>query len=167
VVAVPSLDTDEFNRFVAGLDFPMFVVTTSDGAQRAGCMVGFTTQASIDPPRFLVCLSVNNHTYQVAREAEVLAVHVLEPGQRDLAELFGGTSGDDVDKFRRCRWDEGPQRVPLLQDCPRRVVCRILEQHPFGDHVGFLLEPLGVAAGTKGQALTFQEVRNVEPGHRA
>ena len=38
------------------LDYPMYVATVRVGEHRAGCLVGFATQASIDPPRFLVGL---------------------------------------------------------------------------------------------------------------
>ena len=159
------MDTDGFDAFVDGLDYPMFVVTTAGGRDRAGCLVGFTTQASIDPPRMLVCLSVANRTYRVARKAELLAVHGLDPVQQELAELFGGATGDDVDKFARCRWTSGPQGVPLLDDCPRRFVGRIVDTHELGDHVGFLLEPVEVEASGDADTLTLQDVADVEPGH--
>ncbi len=163
------LSTDEFDPFIAGLDYPMFVVTTATdgGATRAGCMVGFTTQASIDPPRFLVCLSVQNHTYRVAKDATTLAVHVLDSDDHPLAELFGGTTGDEVDKFARCRWTAGPDGVPLLDECPRRLVGRVLARHELGDHVGFLLEPFEVHGGPDEQGLTFQRVKDVDAGHPA
>ncbi|MFP5348008.1 MAG: flavin reductase family protein [Actinomycetes bacterium] len=145
----------------------MFVVTVACGGERSGCLVGFTTQVSIGPPRFLVCLSVNNHTYRVARNAQVLAVHGLDPEQHDLAELFGGTTGDDVDKFTRCRWAPGPDGVPLLEDCPRRFTGRVVQQVPFGDHVGFLLDPTGVEAAAEHGQLTLKQVLDVAAGHEA
>jgi flavin reductase (DIM6/NTAB) family NADH-FMN oxidoreductase RutF len=162
-----GLTTDEFASFVAGLDYPMFVVTAAADGRRAGCLVGFTTQTSIDPPRLLVCLSERNHTYDVARAARYLAVHVLEADGRELAELFGGTTGDEVDKFARCDWQPGPHGLPLLQACPRRLVGRVLDTLPFGDHVGFLLEPLSEHAGPREQALTYQQVRDIDAGHPA
>lgn len=161
------LDTDEFDAFLDGLDYPMFVVTTAHDGELAGCLVGFTSQVSIDPPRMLVCLSVQNHTYRVAKNADVLAVHVLDPAQRDLAELFGGASGDDTDKFARCSWRTGPSGVPLLGGSSRRIVGRVLERVPFGDHVGFLLDPMGVEVHDTGDALTLHEVEDLEPGHQA
>lgn len=161
------LDTEQFDDFVEGLDYPMFVVTTAYDGHRAGCLVGFTTQAGIDPPRMLVCLSVKNHTYRVAQDAGHLAVHVLDPGQGDLAELFGSSTGDDVDKFARCRWSTGPDGVPLLDDCRRRIVGRILERHPFGDHAGFLLEPVDIDVAGTGAGLSFEDVEDMEPGHPA
>lgn len=163
----PPLDTAEFDAFVEGLDYPMFVVTTRSGEDRGGCLVGFTTQVSIDPPRMMACLSVQNHTYRVAQRASLLAVHLLDPDQRVLAELFGGQTGDEVDKFAQCSWLPGPDGLPLLEDCPRFVVGRVLERIPLGDHVGFVIEPLDVEAREPGEGLTFEKVEDLEPGHPA
>lgn len=162
-----KLDTAQFDAFVEGLDYPMFVVTAARGGERSGCLVGFATQASIDPPLMLVCLSTVNHTYAVARDAGVLAVHVLAPDQHDLAELFGSETGDEVDKFAECGWRPGPDDVPLLEDCPRLMVGRVLSQHPFGDHVGFLLEPVEVGASGQEPGISLEDVDDVEPGHPA
>jgi flavin reductase (DIM6/NTAB) family NADH-FMN oxidoreductase RutF len=157
----------EFDAFVDGLDYPMFVVTVAHDGQRAGCLVGFTTQASIDPARMLVCLSEQNHTYAVARTAPLLAVHVLDPHQHDLAELFGSRSGVDADKFSRCAWRPGPGGLPLLEACPRRVVGRVVAQHRLGDHVGFLLEPVDVEVREEGGGLSYEEVKDLSPGQPA
>lgn len=162
-----KLDTAQFDAFVEGLDYPMFVVTAASNGERSGCLVGFATQASIDPPRMLACLSVANHTYPVARESSLLAVHVLDPDQKDLAELFGSETGDEVDKFSQCEWRPGPGGVPLLEDCPRFVVGRVLAQHELGDHVGFLLEPVEVEADSETGGITLEDVEDIEPGHPA
>jgi flavin reductase (DIM6/NTAB) family NADH-FMN oxidoreductase RutF len=163
-----ALTTAEFDAFVDGLDYPMFVVTTTDGAERSGCLVGFTTQASIDPPRFLVCLSEKNHTFRVARGATWLAVHRLGGDQHGLAEVFGGETGDDGDKFAQVRWQSGPGGLPLLVDCPAYVVGRVLERHTLGDHTGFLLEPVAIdALAEEPDPLTLDDVADVDPGHPA
>lgn len=163
------LSTADFGAFTSGLDYPMFVVTTTDGTERSGCLVGFTTQTSIDPPRFLVCLSDKNHTYRVARGASLLAVHQLAEDQHDLAALFGGETGDEIDKFARCAWRPGPGGVPLLDECPAHIVGRVLEQRRWGDHVGFHLEPVEAAAEAdrEDETLTLGDVSDVEPGHEA
>lgn len=157
----------DFDRFVDGLDYPMFVVTTADGNARAGCLVGFATQASIDPPRILVCLSVKNHTQRVAQAASTLAVHLLTPHQRDIAALFGGTTGDHLDKFARCAWEPGPNGVPLLTESAGWTIGEILERIPLGDHVGYLIRPTSTRRHRPGPVLTFQQVRDLTPGHGA
>jgi flavin reductase (DIM6/NTAB) family NADH-FMN oxidoreductase RutF len=158
---------DTFNDLVGALDYPMFIVTTRDGAQLAGCLVGFGSQSSIDPPRFLVCLSHRNHTYRVARQARNLAVHLVPRQAEELAELFGGCSGDEVDKFARCVWQPGPGELPILQDCGNWFVGRILDRLDLGDHTGFLLDPVAAHRTEGNRFLPFHRARRIEPGHPA
>lgn len=155
-------------EFIAGLDYPMFVVTAADQATgaRAGCLVGFATQCGIDPFRFLVCVSKSNHTHPVAANARIVAVHALSADQHDLAALFGGQTGDEVDKFAKCDWRSGPDGVPLLTACPRRLVGTILKRFDLGDHTGLLLAPVA-EAGEAAPPLMFSMVRDIEAGHPA
>lgn len=162
------LTTAEFDEFVAGLDYPVFVVTAYDGEEADGCLVGFATQASIDPPRLLVCLSVANRTWRVAQGASFLAVHVLGEDDHALAERFGGQTGDEVDKLAGVAWHAGPGGVPVLEDLPRCLVGRVLERVPFGDHVGHLLEPVTTELPDEpGDPLSLQKVDDIEAGHPA
>src|SRR2546423_1532431 len=128
----------EFDALMAELGSPALIVTVAHGGMRAGCLVGFGGPGGIGPPPFLPCLSEMNRTYRVAAGAEHLAVPLAAPGARDLVELFGGETGDEVDKFARCAWHEGPQGQPLLDACPDWFVARVHEQLILGDHVGFL-----------------------------
>lgn len=155
----------EFSRLFATVDYPVYVVTATDGRERAGCLVGFATQCSIHPPRFLVCLSKRNHTYRVALRADVLAVHLLASDQQGLARLFGGETGDDMDKFTRVEWRAGPGDVPVLVDCAHWFAGQVLGRADLGDHEAFWLQPLAVGAAGDGPWLMFQEVQKVDPGH--
>jgi flavin reductase (DIM6/NTAB) family NADH-FMN oxidoreductase RutF len=156
-----------FADAVGDLEYPMLVVTAAAGGRRAGCLVGFAAQCSISPPRFVVWLSHRNHTLGVAREAEVVGVHLLSTDDRALAVLFGSRCGEEVDKFAEVPWHEGPRGVPLLDDCPRWFVGGVLERFDGGDHEGFLLEPVAAATGPWSGQLGFQAVKDLEPGHDA
>ena len=157
---------ESFNAIVGNLEYPMFIVTARAGDERLGCLVGFATQASIDPSRFLVCLSHTNRTYRVGIRAELLAVHFVPEEADDLAELFGGRTGDEVDKFERCAWRPGPGGTPLLDDCPNRFVGRVLERMDAGDHDAFLLEPVLAERGTDAEEFSFHRAKRIEPGHQ-
>jgi flavin reductase (DIM6/NTAB) family NADH-FMN oxidoreductase RutF len=145
----------------------MGIVTTAHGGERAGCLVGFSAQCSIDPPLVMVWLSKRNHTTRVAANAANLLVHIPSQSDRDLATLFGEETGDDVDKFSRCQWEPGPEGLPLLPSCTRWFAGRIVERLETGDHVGHLLEPFDAGAGPWSGQLGFQSVKDLEPGHRA
>ena len=157
----------DFSNLVGDLDYPMMIVTAAAGGEKAGCLVGFATQCSIEPPLFAVWLSRKNHTFRVAQHADVLAVHFPSCDEASLAALFGGETGDEVDKFSRCLWREGPGGAPVLEDCVRWFTGRVMEHIPTEDHLGFLLEPLEAASGPWAGQLSFQSIRHISPGHEA
>jgi flavin reductase (DIM6/NTAB) family NADH-FMN oxidoreductase RutF len=157
-----------FEAIARRLEYPMFIVTAAAEGEIAGCLVGFTTQCSLEPARFITCISRLNHTYRVARGAPVLAVHLLSGAERDLAELFGGATGDRLDKFERCEWQPGPGGAPILTRCNDWFAGRVLERFEAGDHDAFVLEPVAGDAGPEDtRALTSLEAASIEPGHPA
>lgn len=170
------MDGDAFDEVMASLDPPMAVVTAAtdgrDGPdnERAGCLVGFHAQSSIDPPQHAVWLSKANHTYRVALLAEHLAVHLLADTDTDraLAERFGTLSGDDTDKFAGLDVVTGPGGVPVLAACAHRlVVRRVAVVDVGGDHVCFVTEPVAAASSGSFRPLRLAAVTDLVPGHEA
>lgn len=147
------------------LDYPMFVVTAADDGERSGCLAGFVTQCSIEPPRFLVCVSKANHTYPAASSAPTLGLHLLGADQHDLASLFGELTGDRSDKFKRVAWRPGPGGAPILAECAAWLEGRVLERVDLGDHVGHLLDPFAGGPGPRPGELRMAQVRDLEAGH--
>lgn len=156
-----------FDAVTASLDAAMVIVTTSVGDERAGCLVGFHAQCSIDPRRYAVWLSKANHTYRVALRSDAVGVHFLERDDFDLAELFGTRSGDDVDKFQLVEWDDGPLGVPLLRRCSHRMAgpkVALLDEG--SDHVCVTVDPEAATSG-RFEPLRLSDVQDLVPGHAA
>src|SRR2546423_1892632 len=160
-----STNRSAFDDLMAQLDYSLLIVTLAGGGERSGCLVGFASQVSIHPSRFLVCLSVKNRTFRVAQGAGVLVVHFVTEDDGEWAELFGGETGDEVDKFDRCRWHPGPEGAPIVDELENWFAGRVLDHLDFGDHHGFLLEPIEGEAGGGDSTLTFHRAKRIEPGH--
>jgi flavin reductase (DIM6/NTAB) family NADH-FMN oxidoreductase RutF len=144
----------------------MFIATTAACGERAGCLVGFATQCSIHPARLLVCVSDKNRTHRVLESgADAMVVHVVPEGAGHLVELFGGETGDEEDKFTRAAWSEGPEGIPVLDECASWFAGRIVATIPFGDHVGRVLDPFDGRAGYEGRPFPFSRAKHVDPGH--
>jgi flavin reductase (DIM6/NTAB) family NADH-FMN oxidoreductase RutF len=157
------------DTLTGALDYPMLIVTTAVGRERGGCLVGFHTQCSIDPPRWAVWLSKANHTYDIALGSSTLAIHFPSVDDLDLAELFGEATGDEVDKFAACEWTPGADGVPLLDRIPNRIVGRVRDVvDDGGDHQCFVIDIDDVHQGPRPlRQLGFQSVRGFHAGHPA
>src|SRR4051812_50169490 len=154
-----------FNSLMSELDYPMFIVTTvADDGERSGCLIGFATQISIKPPRFLAGLSHKNHTYRVAQRADHLGVHFVPADGTEIAELFGSETGDEIDKFERCEWHEGPEGVPIVAGLPNWFVGRIVDRLDAGHPHGAVLHPLRGAPPGRGPGGQLPPAHRLQPG---
>jgi flavin reductase (DIM6/NTAB) family NADH-FMN oxidoreductase RutF len=155
------------HELLGAVDYPMYIVTVAAGDERAGCLVGFTTQCSIDPPRFLACLSEKNRTFRVAQRSDMLVVHLVPDTEAGLARLFGSETGDDADKFARCEWSPGPGGAPVLAACRNWFAGRVVDRWPAGDHWAFVLDAVEAQSDPDQGAFSFHRARRFEPGHEA
>lgn len=148
-------------------DYPLYVVTAAADGERSGCLAGFVTQCSILPPRFMVCVSKVNHTFEVAEHASGLALHLLGEYQHDLASLFGERTDDTTDKFSRCDWRNGVTGAPVLADCAAWVEGQLLTMTGVGDHEAFVISVVDGGRGPHRGHLMFSQARDLRAGHPA
>ena len=157
---------DAFGAVSSSLDPPLIVVTAAEGRERAGCLVGFHCQASIEPLRYTVWLSKANHTYRVALRSTHLALHFLTAADLPLAERFGTLTGDRTDKFAGLPVSAGPGGVPVLAQCPHWLAARrITLLDDGGDHVCAVTEPVAVHSGGRFEPLRLSHAAHLNPGH--
>ena len=157
---------DGFDTIMSSLDAPMVIVTAAEAGERAGCLVGFHGQASIEPARYCVWLSKANFTYRVALHASHLGVHFLTSSDLPLAERFGTQTGDLADKFAGLPVRAGAGGAPLLECCPHWLVGRrtaLLDDG--GDHVCMITEPVDVHTAGPFRPLRLRRTARLSPGH--
>ncbi|MFD9123909.1 flavin reductase family protein [Kitasatospora sp. NPDC059571] len=125
-----SVEPAEFRAAMASLAAPVTVVTCYD---EEGVARGLTASAvaslSLDPPLFLVCLDRRSSTHDVLVSAPSFAVHLLGPGNEELALRFAGPA--------EARFAGRPvtgDAAPLLPEAPLTLVCARYGVRDGGDH---------------------------------
>lgn len=164
------MSDDVFEALTGATSPALTVVTTCAEGVQAGCLVGFQSQGSMSPHHYSVWISKANHTYRTMLRATHVAVHFLAAADNDieLAERFGTTSGDDVDKFAGLDVEVGPGGVPLLTALPHRLAGRrtaVLDVG--GDHVCVCLEVDYAATTGDLHVLRILDVPHLQPAHDA
>lgn len=159
---------EPLERLNESLDAAAAIVTASAGGVEAGCLVGFHGQSSIDPLRWAVWISEANRTHRVITRAEIVVIHFLSLADRDLAELFGGTSGDDFDKFAMSDVSRRISGTPLLSRCPNVIIGRRHDVVSLdGDHTCVSIEPLAIRCSEPFSPLCYRDIADIYPGHPA
>ena len=159
-------DSNIFDDFIALLDYPMIIITAHANGGIGGCLVAFATQASINPPAFLLGLSHLNHTLSLAHDSTHLAVHAVAKENIDLARLFGTETDDTVNKFDQCTWHWGPHELPILDEAEAWFAGEIVARFDLGDHIGHLLRPrTGLIRENPRSPIAFHDVNDLTPGH--
>ena len=159
------MSDDPFGELMASVDPAMIVVTTVAEDEPAGCLVGFHAQSSISTQHYCLWLSKANHTYRTGLRATHFAVHFLTQADLPVAEWFGTRSGETMDKFAGLDVDTSEHGVPLLRECPNRMVVeRIAMLDDGGDHACFTTRVLSAHSGGPFTPLRLSDVAHLEPG---
>ena len=133
-----AVDSDLF-RALLRRHAAAVVVITAPGSPPAGFTATSFTSVSLDPPLVSFCLAHHASTWPAVAEADTVAVHVLAHGQEHIARTFA-TSG--IDRFAaHGAWTLGAGGVPLLDGVLARMVCRVVQRVPAGDHSIVLAAP--------------------------
>ena len=160
------MSTKAFSALMGSVNSAAVVATTVADDVAAGCLVGYHTQSSIAPQQYCFWLSKANHTYRTGLLATHFAVHFLTTDDLPLAEHFATRSGDDVDKFADLQVTADEHGVPLLQDCPNRIVVkRLAIVDDGGDHVCVTARVVDAESSGKFTPLRIADLGKVTPAH--
>lgn len=161
------MSSKEFTSLMGSVNSAAVVVTTVADDIQAGCLVGYHTQSSIAPQQYCFWLSKANHTYRAGLLATHFAVHFLTAEDLPLAQHFATRSGDDTDKFADLDLAADAEHgVPLLQDCPNRMVVeRLSIVDDGGDHVCVTARVVDAESTGKFTPLRIADLGKMAPAH--
>lgn len=159
------MSQDAFDQLMMSADPAMVVVTTVAEGEPAGCLVGFHAQSSIAPEQYCLWLSKANHTFRTGLRATHMAIHFLAKSDLAVAEWFGTRTGESADKFTEFGVDTGDHGLPLIRDCPRRMLVeRLAILDDGGDHACFTTRVLSASTDGPFTPLRLSDVSHLDPG---
>ena len=129
---------------------------------RAGFTATSFTSVSLDPPLVSFCLGVASSSWPVLARARHVAVHLLAADQTEVARIFASSG---IDRFAAHRaWTTGPFGVPLLDGVLARLLCRVVQRVPAGDHTLVIAAPVALGPGVDGDPLVHHRGGYTTPG---
>ncbi|MFF3569279.1 flavin reductase family protein [Nocardia jiangxiensis] len=124
----PEVLRDICGRWATGV--AIVTGTDTDGTP-LGLAVNSFTSLSLDPPLILFCPAHSSSTWPRIRKTSQFAVNVLSDRQAHLVRAFARSGGD---KFAGVEVVPTPDGLPAFAGAAARLVCRVDDIHPGGDH---------------------------------
>jgi flavin reductase (DIM6/NTAB) family NADH-FMN oxidoreductase RutF len=121
----------------------VYVIGVGEGGLGNAFTATSLMQASMRPPLLVLAVNPENASYPLIVARGVFSVTVLQRDQIALAGFFGKHSARDENKLRAVRWHAAPSGAPVLDDGLAYFDCRVMANHPAGDHVVLLAEVTG------------------------
>lgn len=129
------IDPSEFRNTLGKFASGITVVTTAHEGSVHGMTANAFVSVSLEPPLVLVSVDNRSRTRKILSQSGSFGVSILSGDQRDLSQHFAGRPKEGLEiPFV---WQSG---IPLLEGAVGRLVCKVADVHPAGDHTLYIGE---------------------------
>ncbi|WP_102400136.1 flavin reductase family protein [Haloimpatiens massiliensis] len=109
--------------------------------------VGWIGTACTKPPMITVAIRPERLSYDYIKETREFVVNLPSKDMVNIVDFCGVRSGRDLDKIEKFNLKLSNSKnvdVPILEDCPISLECKVMSITPLGTHDLFLAEVLAV-----------------------
>ena len=129
---------------------PVVLVTVSDGAGIDNVFtVAWTGTVCTNPAMVSVSVRPERYSYELLKKTGEFVINLTTEKLALATDFCGVRSGRDMDKFQKMKLTKTPAsvvNVPMIQESPVNIECRVTQVLPLGSHDLFLARV--VAAGS-------------------
>lgn len=141
-------------RIVYGL----YALGVRDGEEEHAMTVNWVTQVSFEPPMIAVAIERESHSLPLVQRARAFALSIFPTGARQLAGKLGRSSANVPNKLEGVAHHPAPVTgSPVLDEATAWLDCRVVFDHPAGDHVVAIAEVVEAGVQRDERTLTLEE----------
>lgn len=152
------LDSQSFRNALGLFPTGVAIITTRhENGTPIGLTINSFTSLSLDPPLVMWSLSNTSPNLPTFKQCHYFAINVLTQDQVQDALHFANSSIKD--KFALVSHSDGPEGIPLIDNCAATFICKNHKYHLEGDHTLFIGEVVRHASVTHHEPAVFHRGR--------
>ena len=144
------MDKELMNLAARSLVWPVCLVGALQNDKHNIMTVAWITQISANPLKLIISIDESRFTHNMISETGEFVVSILGSEQKEIAAVCGSRSGRNADKINQLKIKTVPStvvKVPRLDGCLANMECKVVAQHPAGDHTLFVGEVVAADVG--------------------
>lgn len=140
------------------LSYGLYVMTSLYNDQMNGQIVNSVNQVTSEPVRIAVTVNKKNLTHDFVQESKLFGISILdETTPMPFFELFGFTSGRDVDKLSQVSHRKGVTGCPVVHENALSFVeAVVFKEIDLGSHTIFIGNAVNSEVLGSGNSLTYK-----------
>jgi flavin reductase (DIM6/NTAB) family NADH-FMN oxidoreductase RutF len=153
----PKAKETALRQFTTGM-----VVVGSKGAgdEMNAMTANWVLQVSFHPPLVALAVEHDSYTRKLIDEGKVFSINVVKasPDAEDLVGKFVKPAKRAGNKLEDEDFHTGETGAPLLSRALSWIECRVVQQHPTGDHILYIGEVVNAGVNGDGKPFTLEEL---------
>ncbi|GAA0748223.1 flavin reductase family protein [Clostridium oceanicum] len=125
---------------------PVVLVTSKDNEAKVNAFtVGWIGTACTRPPIVSIAIRPERTSYKYICETKELVINLPNKSMVKKVDYCGVRSGKNTDKIKDCNFtlkNSDKVNVPMIEECPINLECKVVDIIPLGTHHLFLCEIL-------------------------
>lgn len=126
---------------------PAVMVSCGDQDNPNIVTVAWTGTICTNPPMTYISLRPSRYSYELIKEKGYFVINLTTRALVKATDFCGVRSGRDVDKFKEMKLTahyNNSVGVPMIEESPVNIVCKLKEIKPLGSHDLFIADVLEV-----------------------
>lgn len=114
--------------------------------------IGWTGICCTKPPMTYISVRPERFSHDIIMDSGEFVINLTTSAMVRQTDFCGVKSGRDINKLEKCGFHILPSQkvsVPLIEECPVSLECRVTETKLLGSHTMFLAEIVGVDVDEK------------------
>ncbi len=113
------------------------IITARAGSQSDAMTCAWHMPLSYNPPVYTIAIAPKRFIHSLISASHEFGVNFMPSDQAELVAAVGGTTGAEIDKFRKFRiGTDKPIKtgVPILRTAYAAYECKLIDDRAYGDH---------------------------------
>lgn len=109
------------------ISYGMYLITTSNGKEDAGCIINTLTQITSKNPIVSVSINKNNYTNKILKESNKFAVSIISENiDSQVISKFGYLSSEKENKFENINYELDNKIKVITDNMCSYLICEVL-----------------------------------------
>ena len=126
---------------------PASLVTCGNQESCNVLTIGWTGIVNTRPPMTYISVRPERYSHDIIKNSGEFVINLTTSAMCRQTDYCGVKSGKDTDKIKDCGFHLVPAQkvaVPIIEECPVALECRVTESKLLGSHTMFLAEIVGI-----------------------